>query len=237
MINIDVEVLSGNFYNLPKFLAKLTQRGHEIHCIGQIEELHEEMTHDEKPSDYFMTTPHTTLRRMNYITVAVNGLSTKCVSQLRTHAKRLTFVSTSTQYSDYSDNGALNCVFPMRDFTDEKTVNKLMRTYDYILARYAELIADGIDKDIASYILPQGLRKSLIISGNLDDWQYVMQTRMCHRNSEETQHVMKLIYKKIKEIAGEQWVKGMLPKCCTKEGCQEGKMCCGRPFELCELDL
>lgn len=234
MRNIEVEILSGNFYNMPKFLAKLTQRGHEINEIEQIVSLHNEALYDEVPSDYFMTTPHTTLRRMNYITVAINGLSTKCVSQLRTHAKRLTFMSTSTQYSAYTDHGAKNCVFPT---DDEKIAMKLANTYDRILKRYTELIDDGIDKDIASYILPQGLRKSLIISGNLDDWQYVMQTRLCHRNSEETRYVMKLIYNEIKEVAGEQWVKGMLPMCCTKYGCQEGKKSCGRKFEMEELKI
>lgn len=234
MHNIEVEILSGNFYNMPKFLAKLTQRGHEINEIEQIVSLHNEALYDEVPSDYFMTTPHTTLRRMNYITVAINGLSTKCVSQLRTHAKRLTFMSTSTQYSAYIDHAAINCVFPTKD---EKTITKLANAYDFILKRYAEMIDDGVDKDVASYILPQGLRKSLIISGNLDDWQYVMQTRLCHRNSEETQYVMKLIYNKIKDVAGEQWVKGMLPMCCTKYGCQEGKKSCGRKFELEELKV
>lgn len=234
MQNIEVEILSGNFYNMPKFLAKLTQRGHEINEIKQIVSSHEEALHDTAPSDYFMTTPHTTLRRMNYITVAINGLSTKCVSQLRTHAKRLTFMSTSTQYSAYVDHAAINCVFPTKD---EKIIMKLASTYDLILKRYAEMIDEGIDKDVASYILPQGLRKSLIISGNLDDWQYVMQTRLCHRNSEETQHVMKLIYNKIKKVAGEQWVKGMLPMCCTKYGCQEGAKCCGKPFKETECTL
>lgn len=234
MHNIEVEILSGNFYNMPKFLAKLTQRGHEINEIDQIVSLHDEALYDEAPSDYFMTTPHTTLRRMNYITVAINGLSTKCVSQLRTHAKRLTFMSTSTQYSAYVDHAAINCVFPTKD---EKIITKLANAYDLILKRYAEMIDDGVDKDVASYILPQGLRKSLIVSGNLDDWQYVMQTRLCHRNSEETQYVMKLIYNEIKEVAGSQWVKGMLPMCCTKYGCQEGKKSCGRKFELEELKI
>lgn len=234
MQNIEVEILSGNFYNMPKFLAKLTQRGHEINEIEQIVDLHEDALKDEAPSDYFMTTPHTTLRRMNYITVAINGLSTKCVSQLRTHAKRLTFMSTSTQYSAYVDHAAINCVFPTKD---EKIAMKLANAYDFILKRYAEMIDEGIDKDVASYILPQGLRKSLIISGNLDDWQYVMRTRLCHRNSEETQYVMKLIYNKIKKVAGTQWVKGMLPSCCTPSGCQEGAKCCGKPFKETECTL
>lgn len=219
--------------NMPKFLAMLTQRGHEISSLEQVTDLFNKIAvEDDSPSDYYMETPHSTLRRMNFVCVAVNGLSTKCVSQLRTHAKRLTFLSTSTQYSAYTNHREDACLIPN---VLEEHQARIANIYNYIMSEYEQLIADGCDKDKASYILPQGLRKTLIICGNIDDWQYVMKTRLCHRNSEETQYVMKLIYKAIKEELGEQWVKGMLPPCCTKEGCQEGKKSCGKKFDLEEL--
>lgn len=234
MVNIEVELLIGNFFNMPKFLAKMTQRGHIISSLDDLMELYDEALYDEEPSDYFMTTPHTTLRRFNYIVVAIYGLSTKCVSQLRTHAKRLTFLSTSTQYSSFEGHRAEHCVIPT---CDRETTDTLIKIYNEILEKYDDLIEYGVDKDIASYVLPQGLRKCLIVGGNLDDWQYVMRTRLCHRNSEETQQVMKLIYHEIKTKAGEQWVKGMLPSCCTPSGCQEGVKCCGKPFKETECTL
>lgn len=235
MKQIKVRILDHNFnINFPKFLAKLTQRGHEINSIFDIENLYDECTYGEKPSEYFMTCPHSTLRRMNYLTVAIEGLSTKCVSQLRTHAKRLTFISTSTQYSNYSNKTKEDFVIP--DSLSENDKAYMKSLYDEIRSLYRCAILHGIDKDVASYILPQGLRKALIISGNLDDWQYVMKTRLCRRNSEETQLVMKLIRQEIKNECGERWIKGMEPNCiCDK--CKENKMSCGKPMTLEELEV
>ena len=226
MDKIEVKFLYGYNFNMPKFLAKLTQRGHEIESMEDIMSIHESISSTEEPSDYFMESPHTTLRRMNPICIAVSGLSTKCVSQLRTHAKRLTFLSTSTQYSSYINKNENFGVIPSDDPEEAKTFSTI---YKIIFSLYDFLIDMKVDKDKASYILPQGLRKALIIYGNVDDWQYVMKTRLCHRNSYETQMVMKAIYKVIKDNMGEQWVKGMLPPCANGK-CEEGKLSCGRKF-------
>ena len=101
MNRIEVAILDGNLNGMPKFLARLTQRGHQIKGMDDVLALYDDWIVGA-PSETLLTLPHTTIQRMNYLTVAVTGLSTKAVSQLRTHAKRLTFLSTSTQYSDYS---------------------------------------------------------------------------------------------------------------------------------------
>ena len=89
----------------------------------------------------------------------------------------------------------------------------------------------GIDRDKASYLLPQGLRKTFVMSGNLDDWQYVIKTRLCNRNTKEVQYIMRLIYNAIKTECGEEYVVGMLPSCVDGD-CREGKFCCGEKFKL-----
>lgn len=227
MDKIEVKILAHNLNGMPKFLARLTQRGHLINSMSDIEKLYDE-TVSTPPSEYLLQLPHSTIKRMNYITIAITGLSTKCVSQLRTHATRLTFVSTSTQYSSF-ENRNNNYVLPegLND-TDAKAVNK---AYESIQTAYEQLIKCGVDKDKAGYLLPQGLRKALIISGNLDAWQYVVSLRLCHRNSEETQKVMRLIYNAIKEECGAAYVTGMLPPCVNGQ-CKEGKFSCGKRFEL-----
>lgn len=226
MDRIEVRILEHNLSGMPKFLAKLTQRGHIIHSMDDVVTLYNESV-TTPPSEGLMAMPHTTLRRMNYITVAISGLSTKAVSQLRTHAKRLTFVSTSTQYSSYeglSDNYVIPAGL-------EKSAERRMRTaFDVAQFMYNELIKDGTDKDKVGYLLPQGLRKTLIVSGNLDDWQYVLKTRLCHRNTEEVQHIARLIYQAIEAI-DPVYTTGMLPACVDGK-CQEGKFCCGERFHL-----
>ena len=226
MDKIEVMILDHNLNGMPKFLARLTQRGHLINSMADVQKLYIESV-PTAPSERLMTIPHSTIRRMNYLTVAITGLSTKAASQLRTHAKRLTFVSTSTQYSSY-EGRADNYAVP---FGVDDNEGKMREAFEKVHDAYKELIKAGVDKDAAGYLLPQGLRKALIVSGNLDDWQYVMRTRLCNRNTKEIQHIMRLIYEKIVNICGPEYTTGMLPSCVSGH-CQEGKFTCGEKFVL-----
>jgi len=217
MKQIEVKILDHNLNGMATFLAMLTQRGHKITSMQDIINLYDKIK-EKSPSKDLLTLPHTTIKRMNYITIAIVGLSTKAVSQIRTHATRLTFISTSTQYSSYEGRKD-NYVIP-------NGLDDLKADYDKIQQMYNDLITKGVDKDKAGYILPQGLRKALIISGNLDAWQYVIQTRLCRRNTEETQHIMRLIYKAIYDI-NPVFVSGMMPTCINNK-CREGKFSCGK---------
>ncbi len=227
MNKIEVKVLDHNLNGMAKFLARLTQRGHLINSMADIEKIYNDCV-DTPPSEYLLTLPHTTIKRMNYLTIAITGLSTKAVSQIRTHAKRLTFVSTSTQYSSFEsrdDN------YTMPEGLDENAKETMKFAYRTIQLAYNDLIKAGNDKDKVGYLLPQGLRKALIISGNLDDWQYVIKTRLCNRNTKEVQYIMRLIYDEIVTVCGKEFVVGMLPNCVNGK-CLEGKFCCGEKFEL-----
>ena len=226
MNKIEVAILDHNLNGMPKFLARLTQRGHLINSMADVKEMYDSAV-STPPSEYLLSLPHTTIKRMNYLTIAITGLSTKAVSQIRTHAKRLTFVSTSTQYSSFEGRDD-NYVMPEL----EPHVKEYMQeAYDNLQEAYNIMIAAGIDKDKVGYLLPQGLRKALIISGNLDDWQYVLSLRLCHRNTKETQHIMRLIYNEIEKVCGKEYLVGMLPPCVNGK-CREGKFSCGKRFEL-----
>lgn len=221
MKGIEVRILQHNFNGMPKFLAQLTQRGSEITCMDDLMSLYNKVI-NTKPSKYLLSLPHTTIKRMCYMTIAIVGLSTKAVSQLRTHATRLTFISTSTQYSQY-DKRKNNFVIP------HNKVRLFNKAYKNIQIEYNNMIDNGIDRDTASYLLPQGLRKALIISGNLDAWQYVLSTRMCKRNTKEVQYISKLIYKEIARVCGKEFCVNMEPSCFSSH-CKEGKFSCGKPF-------
>lgn len=226
MNRIEVEILDGNLNGMPKFLARLTQRGHLINDMGDVRKLYYDAI-EGAPSAALLRLPHTTIQRMNYLTVAITGLSTKAVSQLRTHAKRLTFLSTSTQYSDFSE-----CEKAYVIPTENENERALMENaYDTLHLVYKKLIECGIDKDKASYLLPQGLRKTLIISGSLDDWSYVMRTRLCNRNTDEVQSVMRQILYKIRDDFGDEYIVNMFPSCVYGK-CLEGKFSCGKPFSF-----
>ena len=231
MDKIEVKVLSHGLNGMPLFLAKLTQRGHQISSMKDLEDLYESSI-NKVPSERLIKLPHTTIQRMCTITIAITGLSTKALTQLRTHAKRATCISTSTQYSSYEGRED-NFVIPQG--LTEMQRNKMIAAYNAIQGYYNNLIEyEGLDKDLASYILPQGLRKAFIMSANIDDWNYILSTRLCHRNTKEVQHICKLIYKAIRDI-NPVWVSKALPKCAEGQ-CPEGNFCCGQKFDKGEVD-
>lgn len=73
MDKIEVKILAHNLNGMPLFLAKLTQRGHQITCMKDLEELYESSI-NKVPSERLIKLPHTTIQRMCFVTVAITGL-------------------------------------------------------------------------------------------------------------------------------------------------------------------
>lgn len=231
MDKIEVSILDHNLYeNFPTFLAKLTQRGHMITCMDDLTKIRPEFR--SVPNEKLVRLPHTTIMRMNYVTIAIVGLSTKALTQLRTHAKRATCISTSTQYSSY-ENRNNNYVIP--EGLSHHAGAQMRGAYNKVQEIYSDLILSGVDKDKAGYLLPQGLRKAFIMHANIDDWRYILRTRLCRRNTEEVQHICNMIYKQICDI-NPVWLKGCLPECAYTK-CKEGSFCCGKPIDKKEYEI
>lgn len=226
MDKIQVKILNHNFDGIPLFLAKMTQRGSELNSMEDLLKLYRENIL-KTPSAALLKLPHSTIFRMNYMTVAIYGLSTKAVSQLRTHATRLTFMSTSTQYSEFT---GLDCPYTIPDGLTEEQKEKYKGAAIKIHEAYKELYNDGVDRDKAGYLLPQSLRKCLIISGNFPAWQYMLSLRLCNRNTEEVQQICRQILNAIDKECGKVWADACLPNCVDGQ-CKEGKFCCGKKYE------
>lgn len=226
MDRIEVQILKQDFDGMPLFLAKLTQRGHQITCMQDLIDLYLSNV-SNKPSAKLLALPHTTIQRMCTMTVAIFGLSTKAASQLRTHAKRCTAITTSTQYSDFSD--VVDPYVVPEGLTKEEAEFFRGATKN-IHEEYAFLTRLCGDKDKAGYLLPQGLRKCMIIHANYPDWQYILRTRLCNRNTREVQYICQKILQAMNDQCGKVWADGCLPTCCST-GCREGHFCCGKKYE------
>lgn len=226
MQNIKVKILKHNLDGTPLFLAKMTQRGGEIESIDDLLKLYADNIGKE-PSKKFLELPHSTIFRMCEMTVAIYGLSTKAVSQLRTHATRMTFMSTSTQYSEFSK-------FELPYVIPEGLTEEQEKAYKVALRQmhksYIKLLDAGVDKDKAGYLLPQSLRKCLVIHGNFPAWQYMLSLRLCNRNTREVQYVCEQILDAMTKECGKAWADLCLPSCVNGK-CKEGKFCCGKKYE------
>lgn len=231
MNKIKVKILDHSFNGMPMFLAKLTQRGSQVTTMEQLMELYDDNI-KETPSPRLLGLPHDTISRMCYMTVAICGLSTKAVSQLRTHATRLTFISTSTQYSEFTKVDD-PYVIPMGLNDDQRRYYETAMTLHH--AAYQDLHKDVGDKDTTGYMLPQSLRKSLIVSGHFPAWRYVLQLRSCNRNTKETKYISELIIEAMRQIGLGVWADLCLPRCTTTLGCPEGNFTCGEGIWMSSL--
>ena len=87
-----------------------------------------------------------------------------------------------------------------KDFMEEaayelrRNQDKYDMDYEFALKEAFDTIKD---KDKAGYLLPQSLRKCLIISGNFPAWQYMLSLRLCNRNTREVQYICQQILQQI----------------------------------------
>ena len=226
MDKIKVAILDANLNGMPLFLAKMTQRGSEINSLEDLLQLWQDNI-NKQPSKQLLSLPHSTIFRMCYLTVAIYGLSTKAVSQLRTHATRLLFMSTSTQYSEFTNQ---DCPYVIPEGLTDEQKKIMQQSLKEAHLAYCKAFDTIKDKDKAGYLLPQSLRKCLIISGNFPAWQYMLSLRLCNRNTREVQYICQQILQQINDKCGKEWADICLPSC-VNGSCKEGKFCCGKKYE------
>ena len=237
MKNIQVSVIN-EAHSCPggmmMFLAKLTQRGHQIKNMDDLKQLYKDSMGQHKAAKRVVKMPHGTIKRFTPITIAVVGASRRFLAQARTHHVGIDFVSASLQYSDYSDSASFVVPYEItyRDNaigTDQYTKMYLEKCrHDAYF--YRNLVDHGLDNDTAGYIMNQALRNILIIQGNHDAWLNFIRLRACHRNTKETQYVALKIWEALLGTAdGEEMFAWAGPDCMHGK-CREGKMSCGDPI-------
>ena len=238
MKNIQVSVIN-EAHSCPggmmMFLAKLTQRGHQIKNMDDLKHLYDDSMGQHKTAKHVVKMPHGTIKRFTPITIAVVGASRRFLAQARTHHVGIDFVSASLQYSDYSDSAGF--VVPYSIIEKDATHHTSKLTTEYLqkcqidLDYYNWLIMEeGLDNDTAGYTMNQALRNILIIQGNHDAWLNFIRFRACNRNTKETQYVALKIWEALLGTAdGEEMFAWAGPDCLHGK-CREGKMSCGDPF-------
>lgn len=237
MRNIEVAILN-EAHNCPAgmmmFLAKLTQRGHNIHCMDDLMKLYNDSIGHHKTAVNVANLPHGTIKRFTPITVAIVGASRRFLAQARTHQVGFNYVSASLQYSDYSGQADFVVPYELTEL-DAEHGSKLTTAYldkcMDAMAFYKDLVEHGINNDTAGYAAPQGLRNILIMQANHEAWMHFIRLRGCNRNTVETQYVTMRIWEELlKTEDGEEMFHYAGPDCMYGI-CREGKMCCGKPLK------
>lgn len=238
MRDIEVKVIAehGSPAAMMSFLARLTQRGANISCMADLEELMEKPASKGLVESMVAMEHHKTIRRFAPITVAIVGASRRFLAQIRTHSVGLNFVSASLQYSDYTGKARFVVPYALLE-ADEvaqqaREIPTVLPSELYLNScedsmQVYKLLANATDNDTAGYVAPQGLRNILIIQGNHDAWMNMITLRSCNRNTVETQYVVMRIWEELLRTEdGPEMLKWAGPDC-MYGACKEGKMCCG----------
>lgn len=230
MKNIEIKILNPEAVKAAEqmmvFCARLTQRGHAIDNMEDLEEL---LDRGYKPELVKAMTqlPHPTIQKFGVIHIAVVGASRRFLAQITRHQNEVKFMSASLQYSDYSASMGFCIPYEIIEAGLEA---------DYL--KYCKTSMDGYKKfaketgnDSAGYVAPQGLRNILIISATPYQLKHMISQRVCHRNTTETKYVMLKVWEALYDLSPEMFsIKTSGAGCQKPTGCQEGKMCCKRPI-------
>lgn len=82
------------------FAARLTQRGHRIASMADLERLYEQ-PYSDTALKTIAALPHPTVQKFAVITAAIVGASRRFLAQITRHQNEVKFMSASLQYSDY----------------------------------------------------------------------------------------------------------------------------------------
>lgn len=241
MNKIEVAVLEthGDPGQWATFLARLTQRGHNIKCMDDLLALFNQ-SHTTGFVEAIAQLPHGTIKRFTPITIAIVGASRRFLAQARTNQVGFNYVSASLQYSDYSGKADFVVPYALMAYDDAHTEDISITASESRVQRYIEScqasmstyvnLAEDIDNDTAGYAAPQGLRNILIMQANHQAWDYFIRMRSCNRNTVETQYVTMRIWEELlKTPDGKEFFQYSGPDCMHGR-CREGKMCCGDPM-------
>ena len=184
------------------FAARLTQRGHLIHNMGQL--------------------PHPTIQKFAVITVAIVGASRRFLSQITRHQNEVKFMSASLQYSNYS--GQADFVKPYEILAAPSAVQKLYETsFLSDINYYGQLCKTGIGHDSAGYLTPQALRNVMLISATPYQWKHMIGQRSCRRNTDEMRIVILKIWKDLYDLSPTLFLPELTGPFCQRGKCLEGK--------------
>ena len=227
MKNIEISILNPEAVKeaekMMVFCARLTQRGHIIKNMNDIEFLLDKSYKDSTVKAMTML-PHPTIQKFGVINIAVVGASRRFLAQITRHQNEVKFMSASLQYSDYSDEADFCIPYEiMRDGLEKQ----YLRSCQSAMIDYKAFSAVS-GNDPAGYAAPQGLRNILIISATPFQLKHMISQRICRRNTTETKYVMLKIWEALQELSPIMFDIDTTGAGCQKGKCQEGTRCCGR---------
>ena len=170
-------------------------------------------------------TGHLSVYEHIYFTFHIEGISRACLAQLTRH-RHFCFSVRSQRYCNESRSEP---VFPAS--TDEDQDGIIADAYDYAWDAYDRLIENGVAKEDARMVLPNGASTELYISANARALIEASHLRLCSRAQQEIRNMFDLMKKEIATVAPDI-ANMMVPQCEINpqyQFCTEAKSCGKHP--------
>lgn len=170
-------------------------------------------------------TGHLSVYEHSYFTFHVTGISRACLAQLTRHRH----FSFSVRSQRYCDESRAEPVLPTS--TDEDQDSIIADAYDYAWDAYDRLIEDGVAKEDARMVLPNGAPTELYVSMNARALIEASHLRLCRRAQFEIRSLFMAMQCCVAPIAPDI-ANMMVPQCETNpqyQFCTEGKSCGKHP--------
>ena len=164
-------------------------------------------------------------------TFAVEGVSRVLTHQLVRHR----IASYSQQSQRYVAEHDFESIVPPSIEKNAVAKEKFHALLEDIQQVYNELIALGVDKEDARYVLPNAAETKIVITMNVRSLFNFFELRCCQRAQWEIRELAQRMLKEVKKVAPVLFEKAG-PTCETMRICNEGEMSCGRLEALLKQD-
>jgi len=144
---------------------------------------------------HLMKVKHLATLRFANATFKIEGVSRTCTHQLVRHP-HLSYLQESQRYVDQS-----NTSFVVPTNLDDISRVHVLSIYHGLKDAYDNLIKDGVKKEDARYILPNGGTSSMYITGNFNAWIDFLRNRTDSHAQWEIRGVANQIAKELSKIA------------------------------------
>lgn len=185
---------------------------------------------DEKPLmhpgalRHAMESGHESVLEHACFTFKICGISRACLAQLTRH-RMASFSVLSQRYVAVEDNAY---VIPESIKEDETAESIAVNAMSVAYKAYTELLAKGIPKEDARFVLPQAMTTDLIMTMNARELRHFFSLRCCHRAQWEIQDLANAMLELVMNVAPKLF-KDAGPNC-FRGGCKESRPC-GHPWE------
>lgn len=158
-------------------------------------------------------------------TFAVEGVSRVCTHQLVRHR----LASYSQQSQRYVGMDRVACVIPPKIAADFEALKLYEAHLENAWKCYRDLVALGVDKEDARFVLPHGAETKIVITMNARELHHFFSIRLCRRAQWEIQDLARGMLRAVHSVAPE--IFGLAgPSCVVLGKCSEARSC-GAPYK------